>query len=371
MLASTLVSREVRTRAPREYLLYIGTYTTGTTGPSEGIYVYRMNSVTGELSHSNAIKSVNPSFLAIDRSKRFLYAVNEVNDYAGKSSGAVSAFRIDSSSGDLTFLNQQETLGADPCYLTLNRSATTLLVANYTGGSVAVLPVYSKGQLGPPTDLQQHQGSSVRPQQSGPHAHSIVLDRTQRYALAADLGIDKVLIYRFDPKFRKLTPARQPWIAFTPGTGPRHLTFHPDGRHVYVINELNSSLTAIRYNEVTGTLSLLEAVTTLPTDFHEPNYCADVHVAPSGRFLYGSNRGHDSIVSFEIDVRTGRLKYIEHVSTGGKWPRNFTIDPTGNFLLVANQRSDNVVCFRIDARTGRLTQIGEVPIPSPACLKFA
>ncbi|HKG79509.1 MAG TPA: lactonase family protein [Pyrinomonadaceae bacterium] len=353
---------------PRERTLYVGTYT---SGKSEGIYGYRMDHATGALTRFNSFKSVNPSFLAIDRNKRYLYAVNEVSDYAGKPSGGVSAFAIDRASGNLRLLNEQATQGADPCHLVIDRKNHTLLVANYTGGSVAVLPIRSDGTLAPSIDLKQHEGSGVKEQQKGPHAHCIILDRLERHALAADLGIDKVMIYRFDASTGKLAPANQPWAEVQAGAGPRHLTLHPNGKYVYVINELDSTLTVLKYNEVNGALSQIETVSTLPGDFSGASYCADVHVSPSGKFLYGSNRGHDSIVVFEIDPRTGKLKLIEHVSTEGKWPRNFTIDPTGRFLLVANQQTDNVVTFSIDSHTGRLKSTGNIEeIPSPVCLKF-
>ncbi len=353
----------------RELTLYVGTYT---SGKSEGIYVYRMDRVSGELKRFNSIQAVNPSFLTIDRSKRYLYAVNEVPEFGGKPGGAVSAFSIDKATMNLRFLNQQPSLGADPCHLTIDRKRRRLLVANYTGGSVAVLPIQRDGSLGPATDLKQHEGSSTKEQQKGPHAHCIILDRTERHALVADLGIDRVMIYRFDQTAGKLKPGNQPWASLQAGAGPRHLTLHPSGKYAYVINELDSTVTAFIYNGATGTLSPLDTVSTLPGDFTGTSFCADVHVSPSGKFLYGSNRGHDSIVSFTIDQRTGNLKQLEHVSTEGKWPRNFIIDPTGRFLLVANQRTDNVVTFRIDSQTGQLKPTGHVAeIPVPVCLKFA
>jgi 6-phosphogluconolactonase len=355
-------------RQPRERTLYVGTYT---AGKSEGIYVYRMDQTTGELKRFNSIKSVNPSFLAIDGSRRYLYAVNEVGEFAGKPSGAVSAFAIDSTTRNLTFLNQQASLGADPCHLIVDRKRKFLLVANYTGGNLSVLPIQGDGSLGPATDLVQHKGSSIKEQQKGPHAHCIILDGSDRHALAADLGVDKVMIYRFDATTGKLKPSKQPWASLKPGAGPRHLTLHPRGKYAYVINELDSTMSAFSYDGVNGTLQSLETVSTLPTDFSGRSYCADLHVSPSGKFLYGSNRGHDSIVVFAIDESTGRLKYLEHASTQGKWPRNFTIDPTGRFLLVANQQSDSVVTFRIDPETGRLKATGHIAeIPTPVCLKF-
>ena len=350
-------------------LLYVGTYT-NTAAKSEGIYSYTMDQDTGALSRIGSFHSVNPSFLTIDSSGRFLYAVNEIGDFLGKPSGGVSAYAIDKL-GNLRLLNEQATQGADPCYLTLDKNKRTLLVANYTGGNVSVLPVRSDGTLGMVSEVQQHEGSGPKEQQKGPHAHSIVLDRSQRHALSADLGIDKVLIYDFDRATGKLTPGKQQFAELQPGAGPRHLTFHPSGKYLFVINELDSSMAAFKYNEQDGTLIHIDTVSTLPSDFSGISFCADVHVSPSGKFLYGSNRGHNSIVVFEIDSSSGKLKALEHVPTQGDWPRNFTLDPLGKFLLVANQRSDNVVSFSIDAQTGRLKPTGHVEsIPAPVCLKF-
>lgn len=350
-------------------VLYVGTYTS--SGKSEGIYLYGMNAETGALERLKSFKSINPSFLAIDRSKRFLYAVNEVGEYAGTPGGGVSAFAIEPGSAHLRFLNEQASEGADPCHLWVDRKRKTLLVANYTGGSVSALPIRSDGTLGRAIEVKQHVGSSIKEQQKAAHAHCVILDRSERYALAADLGTDKVMIYRFDPATGKLTQGKQPWAELQAGAGPRHLTLHPNGKFVFVINELDSTMTALKYDSVNGTLDVIDTVSTLPGDFSGTSYCADVHVSRSGRFLYGSNRGHNSIVVFEIDPRTGRLKQLEHVSTEGDWPRNFTIDPSGRFLLVANQRTDNVVVFNIDPKTGRLKNSGHsTEVPVPVCLKF-
>ncbi|HEX7335160.1 MAG TPA: lactonase family protein [Pyrinomonadaceae bacterium] len=347
--------------------LYVGTYT---SGKSEGIYGYQMDP-GGKLTRVNSIKSTNPSFLAIDRSKRYLYAVNEVGEFAGRPGGGVSAYAIERDTGNLRLLNEQATQGADPCHLSIDNRKRALLIANYTGGNVTVLPLRSDGTLGMVMDVEQHEGSGPKEQQKGPHAHCIILDRSERYALAADLGIDKVMIYRFDRATGKLTAAQQPFAELKAGAGPRHLTLHPTGRFLYVINELDSTMTAFRYNGVNGTLTHIDTVSTLPSDFSGVSYCADVHVSRSGKFLYGSNRGHNSIVVFAIDQRTGKLTLAQHVSTEGNWPRNFTLDPSGRFLLVANQRSDNVVTFSIDTRTGQLTPTGNIEeIPSPVCLKF-
>ncbi len=352
----------------RKFTLYVGTYTT--SGKSEGIYGYHMDA-TGALTRFTSIMSVNPSFLTIDRNKRFLYAVNEVGEFFEKPSGAVSAFAIDPATGNLRLLNEQATQGADPCYLSVDSKKRTLLVANYTGGNVSVFPLRSDGTLGMVAEVKQHEGSGPKEQQKGPHAHCVIFDRSERYALAADLGIDKVMIYPVDRATGKLSPAKQPFAELKPGAGPRHLSFHPSGKFLYVISELDSTMSGFKYDERDGTVTMIETVSTLPSDFSGTSYCADVHVSASGKFLYGSNRGHNSIVVFEIDQQTGKLTLVEHVSTEGNWPRNFTIDPSGSFLLVANQRSDNVVVFSIDATTGRLKPTGvNEQIPSPVCLKF-
>jgi len=344
----------------RELTLYAGTYT---AGKSEGIYIYRIDQGTGELKRVGSAKSENPSFLALDPGKRFLYAVNENPE------GTVSSFQIDRETGDLSFVNQQSSQGADPCHLSIDSSGQSVLVANYTSGTIAVLPIQRGGSLGAAIDVERHEGSGPREQQKGPHAHCIKLDRANRHAFAADLGIDKLMIYRLNNG--KLEPAKQASVLVHAGAGPRHLAFHPGGRFLYVINELDSSLTTFNYNAAQGTLTQFETVSTLPRDFTGVSFCADVHVASSGRFVYGSNRGHNSIVVFAIDPRSGRLTLVEHVSTEGKWPRNFTIDPSGRFLLVANQHTDNVVVFRVDQQTGRLTPASQAAeIPTPVCLQF-
>jgi 6-phosphogluconolactonase len=359
------VSFPAMANTTQERLLYVGTYT---SGKSEGIYVYGLNETTGELNQLASAKSVNPSFLVVNPG-RYLYAVNEVPDLDGKPTGGVSAFKIDFFPTRLTFINQQPSEGKDPCHLSFDRQRKHLLVANYTSGTVAVLPIQRDGSLAPASDVKQHEGSGPREQQKGPHAHCIKLDSANRFAVAADLGSDKVMIYRFNNG--KLEPAPQPSATLHPGAGPRHVTFHPNGKYLYVINELDSSLTTFRYDAAKGTLTAFETVSTLPRDFTGTSYCADIHISKSGRFLYGSNRGHNSIVVFAIDPRTARLSLVEHVSTEGKWPRNFVIDPSGRFLLVANQHTDNVVVFRIDAQTGRLTPTGTgAQIPVPVCLQF-
>lgn len=348
---------------------YVGTYTTGRK--SEGIYLYNLDQTSGELRHlSTTTGVVDPSFISISPDRRFLYAVNELEDFGGKKSGAVSAFAIDRRTGVLKFLNQQPSMGASPCYIIVDHSGKFVLVANYSGGNVAVFPVNKDGSLGGLTDLKQDSGKGPNAErQEGPHAHCIELDPAGRFAYLCDLGADKIMIFRFESG--KLIPNRVPWFAAKPGAGPRHLTFHPGGKFVYVINELHATVTALVQDRSTGELKEVQTLPTLPANFTDPDTSADIHVSPDGQFLYCSNRGHDSIAAFKIDQRTGELSFIAHEPTGGKTPRNFAIDPSGEFLLVANQNSDNIVTFRRDSKTGRLTPTGHVAeVPAPVCLKF-
>jgi 6-phosphogluconolactonase len=351
-------------------LVYVGTYT---YRKSEGIYVYQLDTSTGALKPvSKATGIQNPSFLAIEPQRKHLYAVNEISDFEGKPSGAVSAFSINSETGELSFLNMKPSLGTHPCHVTVDKTGKFVLVTNYSSGSVSILPVKKDGSLGDATDFIQHHGSSLNPKrQEGPHAHSVTLDEANRYAFVADLGLDKIMIYRFDSNKGKLTPNAEPWVKIKPGAGPRHFAFHPNGKYAYLINELDSTITAFVYDSEYGTLKEIQTVPALPKDFTSTSYCADIHVIPSGRFLYGSNRGHDSLVIFAINEAIGKLTYVGHEPTQGKTPRNFTIDFSGNLLLAANQDTDTVVPFRINQQTGRLTATGKVTkVPTPVCLKM-
>ncbi len=352
-----------------EVRVYIGTYT---HGDSEGIYVYRLDLSSGALEFESKATGVeSPSFLALHPEHRYLYAVNAVREVDGVPSGCVSAFRISPDTGALTFLNRQLSGGPGPCHVSVDLTGRYVLVANYAGGSVAMLPIQSDGRLGEATDFVQHAGSSVNPdRQEGPHAHSINIDAGNRYAFAPDLGTDKILIYELDLDHGKLKPNSQPWVEVHAGAGPRHFDFHPSGRWAYAINELDSTMTAFDYDSSGGVLTEIESVPTLPDDFDGKSHCADVHVSASGKFVYGSNRGHDSIVIFAIDEHTGQLSLVGHESTQGEIPRNFAIDPTGTLLLAANQESDSVVTFWIDAETGELNPTGHVAeVPTPVCLK--
>ncbi len=356
--------------APKAMRVYVGTY----TGPkSQGIYQARLDLASGSLSAPElAGETANPSFLAIHPSWRFLYAANEVWGPAGSAGGSVSAFAIAPDTGRLTLLNKVASGGVGPCYVSVDREGRSALAANYGSGSVCVLPIGEDGRLAEATAVVQHSGSGPNPKrQEGPHAHSIQPDPSGRFALAADLGLDKILVYRFDAARGTLAPNDPPAAAVAPGAGPRHLAFHPNGRFVYVINEMASTITAFGYDGARGVLALRETVSTLPADFRGESFCAEIQVHPSGRFLYGSNRGHDSIAVFAVGADGGTLTPLGHASTQGKTPRNFRIDPTGAYLLVANQGSDTVVVFRIDAAGGGLRPTGAaVTVPSPVCLKF-
>jgi len=349
-------------------LVYVG----GSTKDKGGaIHRYHLEPATGKLTWIGATTGLaNPSFLAIHPSRRFLYAVNEVGNFAGGKSGAVSAFAIDPQSGDLTFLNQQPSGGPGPCHLVVDRKGSHVLAANYSGGSVCVLPIGSDGRLGAATAFVQHEGRSVDPRrQTAPHAHSIHLDAANRFAFAVDLGLDKVLVYRFDAAKGTLAANEPPSASVAPGAGPRHFAFHPNGRTAYAINELDSTVTAFRYDAKRGVLATLQTVSTLPAGFSGENYPAEVQVHPSGKFLYGSNRGHDSIAVFAIDERAGTLRPVGHEPTQGKWPRHFGIDPSGACLVAANQNSGNLVVFRIDPATGVLKPTGQAAeVPAPVCV---
>jgi len=354
----------------KEIYVYVGTYTN--SGKSKGIYVYRISLDSGALQFVSVTEGIeNPSFLDIDSQRKHLYSVNEVGEFAGESSGAVTAFSIDSETGELTYLNQQSSRGNGPCHLSIDKTDRYVLVANYGGGSVSILPIQQDGQIGEATDFVQHQGSSANPnRQQEPHAHSIMLGPGNKYAFAADLGVDKILIYQLDLDAGKLIPNDHPWASITPGAGPRHFAFTPNGEYAYLINELDSTMTAFTYDASQGKLSQIQTVPTLPDDFEDVSHCADVHVSPSGKFVYGSNRGHDSLVIFKIED-TGHLSYVGHQLTLGQNPRNFAIDPTGTFLLAANQSTDNIVTFRIDQQTGELTSTGNiVEVPMPVCIKM-
>lgn len=388
--------------AAREYLVYIGTYT---KGESKGIYIFRLDASTGRLKRVGVAEAgENPSYLAVsvvgsrigERGGR-LYSVNEVNEVEGRPEGYVTAFSIEGDGSELRSIGRQSSIGPGPCHISFDRHGRYLFTANYTGGSITVFPIDGDGNISEASGFIQHEGSSVNPErQEGPHPHSCQTDPAGRFILIPDLGLDRVMIYRpdykADYKGGGLVPGEIPWVDVAPGSGPRHLDFHPSGEYVYLINELSSTVTAFRYNSDTGELKELESLSTLPEGFPgsgcwcdqcsaalfgssgrtgQSSTCADIHLHPSGRFLYGSNRGHDSIAIFEIEGDTGRLSPIAIQPTFGRTPRSFAIDPSGSVLLAANQESGSIVSFLIDKETGMLTLSGALAdIPDPACVKI-
>jgi len=353
-----------------EHLVYVGTYT---GKGSEGIYAYRFDPATGETSLLGlAAGTDNPSFLAVDPNGRFLYAVNEVDTFRKEPTGAVSVFAIDRESGKLKLLQQVSSLGGGPAHVSLDRSARYLMVANYNGGSVVVFPIGKDGRLGRQTAFVQNAGSSVNPErQAGPHAHFIQATPDNRFAITADLGLDKLLVHRFDAKTGSLTPGTPGFAAVDPGAGPRHVAFAPSGKFVYVVNELVSTVTVFAYKPGPGTLDRIQTIPTLPKNFTGKDTAAEIVVDGKGRFLYVSNRGHDSIAVFSIDPDSGTLKSPEWVPSGGKTPRNFAIDPTGKWLLCANQDSNSIRLLKIDQKSGRLTQSDRsLTVVSPVCVRI-
>jgi 6-phosphogluconolactonase len=349
--------------------VYVGTYT---GKDSKGVYRCEFDSATGKLSEPALVaETVNPTFLAVHPGGKFLYAVGEVGDFGGKKAGAVNAYAIDPRTGDLKLLNQQSSGGAGPCYVSLDRDGKYVLVANYGGGSVAVLPVKKDGSLGDRTAFVQHVGNSVdKARQEGPHAHSINLDPSGKFAVVADLGLDEVLVYRFDAENGKITPNEPPFVKVAGGAGPRHFAFHKTKPFAYVINEMKCTINALHYTP-DGKFEIVQTISTLPHEFREGYSTAEVQVHPSGKFVYGSNRGQNSIAGFRIDQVTGKLTLIGHQGEGIKTPRNFGIDPTGKWMIVGNQDGESVIVYAINAESGELTPTGTtVEVDAPVCIKF-
>jgi 6-phosphogluconolactonase len=351
--------------------MYVGTYT---QPPSKGIYCCRFDPATGKVSRiALAGETDDPSFLAIHPGQRFLYAANEISKYHGESAGSISAFAIDAAAGQLKLLNRVSSRGPGPCHITVDRTGKWLFAANYDSGSVAAFPVHQDGALGEASTFVQHQGSSVnRERQAGPHAHAVTIAPDNRFLLVADLGLDRIFSYRMEGAAAGFVPDNPTLEAPAPGSGPRHIAFRPDGRIVYVVNEMLSTVEAFDYEAPSGRLRQLQTLSTLPAGFSGSNSGAEIAVHPSGRFLYSSNRGHDSIAIFRIDQEKGTLTAAGHASTLGHTPRSFAIDPTGQYLVAANQESGSMVVFRIDAGNGGLTPTGSrIDIPFPVCVVFA
>ena len=350
-------------------MVFIGTYTEHEGSRSKGLYIYQLQLSSGELTFQNEAAGIlNPSYLDIHPGKSFLYAVNELQSFDGEEGGGVSAFSIDPGAGELELLNAQPSRGKDPCYISIEQTGQFAMVANYSSGTVAMFPIQADGRLSPATDVVQHSGSSVDPErQTAPFAHSIVPDPANRFAIAADLGADKLVIYEMDLENGKLNKHAE--VKVKPGSGPRHSIFHPNGKYLYLFNELSSTLIGFRYGSDAGHLEEIQTISTLPPGHEGESFGADLHI--SGRYLYASNRKHDSIAWFVIDEDSGQLAYQGEVPSEGRVPRGFAIDPSGRFLLAANEGSDNVVIFQIDPSTGKPIETGhEAKVSQPVCVKF-
>lgn len=349
---------------------FVGTYTRKeghVDGTAKGVYQLAVDPDTGKPFRTNTIgEIINPSFVVYAPDGKYLYAVSEIagNDVPN---GYVYAYALDNE--EATLINRQSSHGLAPCHLAVHPSGRFLFVANYLGG-VAIYPIQTDGSLAAASDVEYLQGSGPHPRQGASHPHSVTIDREGRFAYVADLGTDKIMIFLIDQDTGTLEPAATPFAQLAPGAGPRHLTFHPNGQLLYAINELNSTITLFSYDRADGHLEALQTVSTIPMDFNGNNTCADIHIEPEGRFLYGSNRGHNSIAMFSINASTGFLEPLGHQSSGGDTPRNFAIDPNGKFLYVANQNSDNIVYFSIDQQSGQLNRLDELRIPTPVCIQF-
>ena len=349
--------------------VFVGTYT---GKKSQGIYRAEFDPATGKLGTPElAAEVTSPSFLAVAPDRKHLFSVCEISEYKGKKAGGVASFALDAKTGELKPINQESSVGAGPCHLVTDKQGKNVLIANYGGGSVAVLPVGPDGKLGEATSFVQHTGSSAdKRRQQGPHAHSVNLDAAGKFAMVADLGLDKVLVYRFDPATGKITANDPPAVDLPPGSGPRHFAFHPNGKYAYVNNEMTSTLTALAYDPEKGSFRVLNELSTLPAPT-KGNSTAETVVHPNGKFVYTSNRGHNSIAIFAIDEATGKIRAVGHQGEGINIPRNFNIDPTGKWMIVANQAGDSLVVFAIDPNTGELKPTGQkVAVGSPVCVKF-
>ncbi len=355
-----------------DWLMFVGTYTR--TGASRGIYVFRMDGESGGMTEVHVEEGIsNPSFLGIHPDRQHLYAVAEVSESSGVPGGALISYEIDRSSGKLSRINQQSTGGPGPCHVSIDATGKFAVVANYGGGSVCMLPVEGDGSLKPSSHFIQHYGGTkVNPQrQEKAHAHSANLSPDNRFAIINDLGLDQLRVYEMDLDAGKLNFVEGSSPMTAPGAGPRHFDFHPNGKYAYVINELGCTVTAYNYDAATGNLTEINTLSTLPEGYSGENTTADVHVSPDGRFVYGSNRGHNTLAIFSIDESDGSIAAVGDQSTGGKTPRNFAIHPDGKYLYAANQDSDSIIQFEIDSTTGELTPIGrEIRCPMPVCLKF-
>lgn len=354
-------------KAQQQHYLITGTYT---SGKSEGIYVYQFNSDDGSVKAVSSIKISNPSFVTVSPDKKFVYAVEENADGKGMG-GSITAFSFDKTTGKLMYINRQLSAGDHPCYISADKTGRWIAAGNYTSGSLAILPVGADGSLGAATAIIKHAGSGFnKTRQASPHVHATFFSPDNRYLLVPDLGIDKVMIYAFDETTGKLTAAKQPFAESVPGSGPRHISFHPSNKYAYLLQELNGTVTVFKYKK--GKLMKRQLISSMPAGDTSFAGSADIHVSPDGKFLYASNRAaSNTIAIFSIKQKNGKLSLVGHQSTLGKTPRNFNFDPTGNFLLAANQNSDEIVIFKINKETGLLTDTGNrIDVGKPVCLKW-
>ncbi|HUJ10753.1 MAG TPA: lactonase family protein [Verrucomicrobiae bacterium] len=366
-LALGLILAVWSARAADMYV-YFGTHA---SGPGKGFSLAHFDTDTGKLTEPKfLIEDTMPAYFVIAPDGRHLYTCNSTNTLRGE--GWISAYAIDPKTGQLTLLNREDSGGANPSYICLDKTGRFALVANYQGGNVTVTAINPDGSFGDRIAYNQHTGRSVNPQrQTRPYAHSIIVDPSNRFALSADLGADKLYVYRFDDRDGSLTPNKPPFVRVKPGSGPRHVRFHPNGRWVYLINEMASTVTGFNWNGKKGMLKEFQTISTLPSGYKGVNTAAELQIHPNGRFLYASNRGDDSLAVFAINQKTGKLTSVEHVSTQGKMPRNFTFDPTGRWILCTNHDSNNAVVFRVDGATGKLTPVGSpIEVPLPFCERF-
>ena len=364
MLICSMAVGQQPSNGTEKYLL-VGTYT---TGKSEGIYVYKFNTQTGEVKFVSAAKADNPSFISVSPNEKFVYAVNENGD----DKGSIAAYSFDKKTGTLTYLNKQPSGGDHPCYVNVDSKGKWVVAGNYTGGSLALLPVNSDGSLSAPKQIIKDEGHSVnKDRQEKPHVHSTNFSPDYRYLFVPDLGIDKVMIYSFDDKNGELKPAATPFVQTKPGAGPRHFAFHPSGKYAYLMTEMGGTVEVYSYDKHGG-LKNIQSISAMPPGYTGSVGSADIHVSHDGKFLYASNRGESNTIAIFSIGEDGKLKLVGHESTFGKTPRNFNFDPSGNFLVVANQNSDNVVIYRINRQTGSLTPLKEqIQVPNPVCIKWA
>ncbi|GGF94925.1 lactonase family protein [Paenibacillus abyssi] len=352
----------------KKIFAFVGSYA---DSAQPGLYTCRFDTETGILELLDQADGLqNPTFLDVNADSLKLYAITEGKDAEGQRTGAAAAYDINPATGQLSLLNKEITVPAPTCHITLDHTRQCVIVSSYHGGMIGLSPLLEDGQIGSIADIHQHEGSSVLPVQSQPRAHSVFIDRSNRYAVASDLGADRIFIYKLDVPARQLIPHGE--VQISPGSGPRHFAFHPSLSYGYVINELNATITAFAYDEEQGKLSGIQTISTLPESYEGENACADIHISPDGKFLYGSNRGHDSIVVYAIDPSSGKLTLVEHASTLGGHPRNFGLSPDGRFLLVANRDANNIVTFARNAQTGKLGPTGSIlEVSKPVCIKFA